>query len=215
MDEDQEREMQATLPGVKTPSRQPPPRPQPPRQAEAPSSRAELPDPEQSEEAPRPRGILGRAQQAASRAQSRRRLEEPPAPDSPGRQRRVTVTRTSSGEFSELSEDEINTIEGATAAAIVIVTRLVDWLANKTICRARPRDLVATGNEARRLGRPLARFLVNHVEVDGLSVLEKRDLIRGGIAGGAYGGRVLAGNPGGKGDPAEADRIIDQALTDR
>lgn len=125
------------------------------------------------------------------------------------------VRKTSSGEFSELTEDEINTIEGATAAAIVVVSRILDWIANKTVCRGRPRDLVATGNEARRLGRPVARFLVNHVELDGLSVLEKRDLIRGGIAGGAYGARVVAGAPGGKGDPAEADRLIDQALSDQ
>jgi hypothetical protein len=92
------------------------------------------------------------------------------------------------------------------------VTEAVDWLAGKTILKGKGRDLTATPKEARRLAKPLARALVSRLDLgEGVSISEKKALIRGSIAIGVYTARVTFSKPGGSG---ETDQIIDVALAE-
>lgn len=216
---DQEQPREATLPGVRPPAPSqlpPPPAPSQPSQPGPPASGQPAGPAIDQEGQPRARrGRLGRLDHLARQVRSGRPSEgqEDVDQDPPDRRRRVRIRTTSSGEFSSLTPEELNSIEGATAAALVVASRILDWAANKTVLRGKGRDLVVTPGEARRLAKPIGRFFVNRVEIDGLSVLEKRDTIAAGVAGGAYAHRVVAGRPGGR-EGSEADEVIDQALED-
>jgi hypothetical protein len=94
-----------------------------------------------------------------------------------------------------------------------MATRGLNWLASRTVLKDKGKDLTATEKEARRLGKPLARAIVRHLDLGpDTTVGEKRDLIRGGLAAGTYTERVVSGRPGGS---PSAEGVIDVAFEER
>jgi hypothetical protein len=118
------------------------------------------------------------------------------------------------GSSSEGSSDPAD-YEELAAAIVLLATRGLNWLANRTVLRGKeqPLDLTATRVEAMRLGRPIARVIVRYYDLgDGVTLSEKKELIRTGLAGGIYVERVADGRPGGQ---AEMGEVMEAAFEER
>lgn len=213
---DQASEPTATLPGVRAQR----PRPSPPAMPEP------EPPPEPNQVLERAQGLsqaqllLGRARAAlrGDQHQDDPEPDESPAPTRP--------TRSSSSASSDpgdpkpkpkpehigFDEDELASIEGATAAGIVVISRIVNWLANKTVLRGQPRDLITTTKEARRIAKPLSRFVIKRFNLGDMTITERRNALRGLLAGGLYGARVAEGKPGGAAETEKGEELVDEAL---
>jgi len=122
--------------------------------------------------------------------------------------RRRARESSSAGSSDETPAD----YEELAAAFVVMLTRALNWLAAKTRIK-RGRDFTATREEALRLGKPIARAIVRYLDLgEAVTVSEKKDLIRAGLAGGSYVERVGSGRPGGSED---ADDVIETAFYER
>lgn len=98
------------------------------------------------------------------------------------------------------------------AQGIVILSRVLNWVASRTWLRGSSKDLVATQREAKQIAKPLTRYLLKRLDMGDLPIGERRDLIRIGLATGNYGSRAAAGEPGGSMQREEAEAQLEAVL---
>jgi hypothetical protein len=142
------------------------------------------------------RGGLGAARSGATSNGSEKRHGAP-----------GTTVRTSSSSL----EDDAGDLADITASGIVLLTRALDWLFRRS-----GKDLVATRKEAKRIARPLTRYVLRRWDIFGdseVTASDRKDLIRVGLNTGEWVARATMGLPGGA-DELEPEELGDDDQAD-